>query len=115
MSGGSLDYISYRLDEAASRVQRELAEIKLRYDHGKCLDVSDYDREEHPGAPELADGKAFTEAVMAQLQAALVCTRNAAVYLHEFEWWTSGDTGAADFLFSTREKVKGNNQDRGIV
>lgn len=115
MSGGSLDYISFRIDEAASQIQGELAAIKLRYDHGKYLHLSDYDKKRYAGRPEAKDEKTFTEAVIKQLNSALVCVRNAAIYTHEFEWWTSDDTGPAEFLFHSKDECKGNREAKGIV
>lgn len=105
MSGGSMDYVCWRINEAAEHIQRELANAELRRKSGRFFDVSKYYKEEHPDVGYLKSPEALTDAVVKRLIDALVCVRQAAIYAERVEWLTSGDDGYEAFCLRLDEEL----------
>jgi hypothetical protein len=97
MSGGSMDYAYWKIHEAASHIQRELANAELCRRGGRFFDVAEYYRKEHPDVDCLKSPEALTDAVIKRLRDALLCVRKAAIYAQRVEWVTSDDDGYDDF------------------
>lgn len=85
MSGGSMEYVFWKINEAASHIQRELANAELRRRNGQFFHVAEYYREEHPDVDYLKSPEALTDAVIERLRDALLCVRKAAIYTERIE------------------------------
>lgn len=105
MSGGSMDYAYWKIHEAASHIQHELANAELRRKSGRFLDVAKYYQEEHPDVDYLKSPEALTDAVIKRLRDALKCVRKAAIYAERVEWLTSGDDGYENFCMRLDEEL----------
>lgn len=105
MSGGSMDYAFWKIDEAASHIQRELANVELRRGSGRFCDVSNYYQKEYPDVDYLKSPEALTDAVIKRLRDALVCVRKASIYAKRVEWLTSGDDWYESFCTRTDEEL----------
>ena len=105
MSGGSMDYVSQEIQNAAEHIQRELADTELRKKSGKLLDVAKHYQESHPNVDYLKSSEALTDAVIERLRDALVCVRKAAIYAERVEWLTSGDDGHQSFCLRLDERL----------
>ena len=92
-----MDYVAWRIQDAARHIQAELANTELRRKSGRFFDVSKHYREKHPDVGYLKSPEALTDAVVKRLIDALVCVRQAAIYAERVEWLTSGDDGYEAF------------------
>lgn len=106
MSGGSMDYVAWKIKDAARHIQNELANAELRKKNGRFYDVYKGYQEEHPELEYLKSPEALTDAVIKRLQDALVCVSKAAIYAERVEWLTSGDDGYEDFCMRLDEELK---------
>ena len=97
MSGGSMDYVAWKIKEAARHIQQELANAELRQKSGRFFDEAKYYQENHPDVDYLKSPEALTDAVVKRLRDALICVRKAAIYAERVEWLTSGDDGYGSF------------------
>lgn len=105
MSGGSMDYAFWKIQEAANSIQEELANVELRRKVGRLLDVYERYREEHPELDYLKSPEALTDGVIKRLRDALVCVRKASIYAQRVEWLTSGDDGYENFCMCLDEEL----------
>lgn len=105
MSGGSMDYVFSKIQEAARHIQHELANAELCRSRGRFFDVSKYYQEKHPDVGYLKSPEALTDAVVKRLIDALVCVRQAAIYAERVEWLTSGDDGYEEFCLRLDEEL----------
>lgn len=105
MSGGSMDYVAWKIRDAARHIQDELANAELRKKHKRYYDVCEVDRKEHPELAYLQSPEALTDAVIKRLRDALVCVRKAAIYAERVEWLTSGDDGYENFCMRTDKQL----------
>lgn len=105
MSGGSMDYVYGRINEAARHIQNELANAELCRKNGRFFDVNKWYQEKHPELAYLQSPEALTDAVIKRLRDALVCVRKAAIYAERVEWLTSGDDGYENFCMRTDKQL----------
>lgn len=105
MSGGSMDYVSWKIQDAANHIQKELENSELRRKSGRFFDVSKYYQDRHPNVGYLKSPKALTDAVIKRLSDALICVRKAAIYAQRVEWLTSGDDGHESFCLRLDEEL----------
>ena len=81
MSGGTYDYIQFRLDEVADDIKKRIrANEKMRENPSEC---------EGEGYYEDATVEMFKEAV--------AVIKMAVLYIHRIDWLLSGDDGEEDF------------------
>ena len=114
MSGGSMDYVFSKIQEAARHIQYELANAELCRSRRRFSDVSKYYQEKHPDVGYLKSPEALTDAVVKRLIDALVCVRQAAIYAERVEWLTSGDDGYEAFCLRLDEELADCNKHRGV-
>lgn len=105
MSGGSMDYVAWRIQEAARHIQHELANAELCRKSGRFFDVYDGYKKDHPELAYLQSPQALTDAVIKRLRNALKCVRKAAIYAERVEWLTSGDDGYENFCMRLDEQL----------
>ena len=108
MSGGSMDYVCFRIQQAAEDVASEIVRIEREmYEKGYgSFKVFDYYKDKYPDNPDLKDGKPLAEAVLKRLRSALKSLKEAAVYAERVEWLTSGDDGYESFVVRTDEDLR---------
>ena len=99
MSGGSMDYISYKIEEAADRMKTEIQYIEddvkengLRNFEPLPIYAEKYD------IPEFKSAEALYKAVMEKLREGERYMRLAAIYSHRAEWLFSSDDGYDSFF-----------------
>lgn len=114
MSGGSMDYVAWKIKEAAGRIQSELADAELRRKSRRFFGVSKYYQEKHPDVGYLKSPEALTDAVVKRLRDALLCVRRAAVYAERVEWLTSGDDGHESFCLRLDEELSDCEKHGGV-
>lgn len=114
MSGGSMDYVSFRIREAARHVQNELANIELKRKTKRFCEMYDGYKKDHPELAYLQSEEALTDAVIKRLQDALVCIRKAAIYAERVEWLTSGDDGYENFCMRTDKQLADCDEHEGV-
>lgn len=90
MSGGSLEYLYYRIDDAAERVAEEL----------KAATAS------RPPLVVKHDVAAYKPETIAELKNGLTILRVASVYAERMEWLFSGDDGEESFLRRLTEDLE---------
>lgn len=124
MSGGTMDYVYERIDEAASVVQRELAQAKLRHskgiypneivsrktkyirgNDGKFVKDSNGKRKFRKIADKNIESADLSLRVIKHLEDALLAMRLAAIYAERVEWLTSGDDGEQSFCERLEEQI----------
>lgn len=90
MSGGSLEYLYYRIDDAAERVAEELKAATA------------------PRPPMVVkhDVAAYKPETIAELKNGLTILRVASVYAERMEWLFSGDDGEESFLRRLTEDLE---------
>lgn len=108
MSGGSMDYVCFRIRQAVEDVASEIENIEKRIHENGYGDfkVCDYYRKKYPEHPDLKDEKTLSEAVLKRMRHALKVLKEAAVYAERVEWLTSGDDGYESFVVRTDEDLK---------
>jgi hypothetical protein len=97
MSGGSMDYTYWKIQEAARHIQRELANVELCRRNKRFVGPYKGYQEKFPELDYLKSPEALTDAVIKRLRDALLCVRKAAIYAQRVEWVTSDDDGYDDF------------------
>ena len=114
MSGGSMDYVAWKIKEAARHIQSELADAELCRKNLRFFDVSKYYQEKYPDVGYLKSPEALTDAVVKRLRDALVCVRQAAIYAERVEWLTSGDDGHESFCLRLDEELSDCKKHGGV-
>ena len=114
MSGGSMDYVAYKIQEAANHIQRELANTELRRKSGRFFDVREYYQEKYPDVAYFKSSEALTEAVIKRLRDALICIRKAAIYAERVEWLTSDDDGYEEFCMRLDDQLADCDKHGGV-
>lgn len=108
MSGGSMEYVFSRINEAADRVLDFLQDIDTSHDghmevpSGKILEVA---LENYGEKSEFKSGDAAFAGIKKRLWDAYVTLRKASIYAQRVEWWQSGDDGWYDFIGRTDEEL----------
>lgn len=105
MSGGSMEYVYWKIQEAARQIQHELANAELCRRNGRFFDAAEYYRKQHPDVDYLKSPEELTDAVIKRLRDALVCVRKASIYAERVEWLTSDDDGYEDFCIRLDEQL----------
>lgn len=89
MSGGTYDYIQFRLDEVADDIKKRVRwNEKMRENPSEC---------EEEGCYEDATVEMFKEAV--------AVIKMAVLYIHRIDWLLSGDDGEEDFRKRLAEEL----------
>lgn len=114
MSGGSMDYVAWKIRDAARHIQRELANAELCRKNGRFFDVYKRYQEEHPDLAYLQSPEALTDAVVERLRDALVCVRKASIYAERVEWLTSGDDGYENFCMRLDKELADCDEHGGV-
>lgn len=114
MSGGSMDYVAWKIKDAAMHIQNELANAELRRKSGRFFAVSKYYHDKHPDVGYLKSPESLTDAVIKRLIDALVCVRQAAIYAERVEWLTSGDDGYESFCLRLDEELSDCKKHGGV-
>ena len=114
MSGGSMDYVAWKIQEAARHIQIELANAELLRKSGRFFDVSKYYQEKHPDVDYLKSPEALADSVIKRLRDALLCVRQAAIYAERVEWLTSGDDGYESFCLRLDEQLSDCKKHGGV-
>lgn len=110
MSGGSMDYICFKIDEAADRIQRILEKHRKEYRKGVTEDTFghyelDYAKRELPEAKHLHTPEALSGSIIERLEKCLIITRAAAICARRVEWYDSDDDGAVSFCDRLDEEL----------
>lgn len=114
MSGGSMDYAAWKIRDAASHIQYELAIVELCRKKGRFFGPCKKYQEEHPELEYLKSPEALTDGVIKRLQDALLCVRKAAIYTQRVEWLTSDDDGYDDFCMRLDEELANCEKHGGV-
>lgn len=114
MSGGSMDYVAFKIRDAAQHVQHELANAELCRKSGRLFDVSKYYQEKYPDVAYLQSSEALTDGVIKRLRDALICIRKAAIYAERVEWLTSDDDGHEEFCMRLDEQLADCDKHGGV-
>lgn len=133
MSGGSMEYVYSRINEAANAVQRELAQAKLRHSNGIYpTETTGYKKHYLKGADgkfiKDAKGKCrfllvatghrtspkLSERTIRHLENALITMRMASIYAERVEWLTSGDDDSQSFCERLEEQLENAKKTGGI-
>ena len=100
-----MDYVAWKIKDAAMHIQHELANAELRRKSGRLFDISEYYQKQNPNVGYLKSQEALTDAVIKRLIDALMCVRQAAIYAERVEWLTSGDDGYESFCLRLDEEL----------
>lgn len=116
MSGGSLDFLSFRIDEACDKIEERV--------NGKSVDECDVDYYIEDNCCDEEEAEyirknlhtkpnpyGYSKSTLKELRTALSLLRKVAVYAHRVEWLFSGDDGEDNFrarLKEDLEKLEGN-------
>lgn len=108
MSGGSMDYIGFKIEEAASYVAGEIKRIeqmskKQIADEFRPCDIY---IKEHPDRPYFRTAAGLRREALKRLRAAKRTLEEAAVYAIRVEWLTSYDDGYDGFILRTDEELE---------
>lgn len=108
MSGGSMDYVGFKIQEAASYVASEIERIE-KMDAKKIADEfrpCDYYVKKHPDKKFLASPAGLRRETLKRLRAAERAIRIASIYAIRVEWLTSYDDGYDSFILRTDEELE---------
>lgn len=109
MSGGSMDYLFSRVNEAASCVLEFLKEIEAEPDNwietpeGRRLELA---LENYGDKAEFKSKETVQEGCRKRLWDAYTTLRKAAIYAQRAEWWQSCDDGSLNFIGRTDEELE---------
>lgn len=109
MSGGSMDYICFRIDEAAEYIKETLMRYLSIREKGadiKYFKASEHIKEQYPDEYCLGSPERILEAVISELDACYVIMKVAAICAKHVEWLTSYDDSEDSFLMHLREAKK---------
>lgn len=108
MSGGSMDYVGFKIEEAADYVAQEIARIE-KMDAKEIADEfrpCEYYIKEYPDKRFLRSATGIRREVLKRLRAAEKALRIASVYAIRVEWLTSYDDGYDNFILRTDEELE---------
>ena len=107
MSGGSLDYGYFKVEQLADEIETGYVEKKFTYEEE---DWSSYYTPKPMHTVDMLEGATPEQraAIMAEAQDLLQTLRLAAKRAKELEWFTSGDTGVDSYL-ERLDKIKNNS------
>lgn len=108
MSGGSMDYVGFKIEQAADQVRDEIERIE-KMDKKQIADEfrpCKYYIEEHPDKPFLRSAAGIRREALKRLRAAEKAIRIAAIYAIRVEWLTSCDDGYDSFILRTDEELE---------
>jgi hypothetical protein len=105
MSGGSMEYVAWKIQEAARHIQRELANLELCRKNKRFVEPYEGYQKKYPELTYLKSPEALTDAVIKRMRDALMCVRKAAIYAERVEWLTSGDDGYDNFCMRLDEQL----------
>ena len=108
MSGGSMEYVYHRIQDAADKVLEVYAEECEKLHKGEFDPPCQYYVEEYPDYPFLQDpsGKLLKINVAEKLALAYMQLRIAAMVAERVEWLTSGDDGYEAFILRLSEDAE---------
>lgn len=89
MSGGTYDYIQFRLNEVADDIKE-----KIRKNEEMRKNPSEYD-----------EGVCYDDATIEKFKEAVPIIKWAAIYIHRIDWLLSGDDGESDFRERLTEEI----------
>lgn len=96
MSGGTWEYVQYRLDDVMDTIRRDIADFGKVYDKG----VGD-PYMEGCFKSNLEDNQEALELAKTALEAIAV----AQVYIQRYDWLAAGDDGCKSFLSRTKNDL----------
>jgi len=108
MSGGSMDYVGFKIEQAAEYVAQEIARIE-KMDAKKIADEfhpCNYYVKNYPDKKFLASPTGLRRETLKRLRAAEKAMRIAAIYAIRVEWLTSCDDGYDNFILQTDEELE---------
>lgn len=114
MSGGSMDYVAWRIKDAAQFIQKELGDLELQKRHGRLIEPSQRYKEKYTDIEFCQSPEALTNAVISRLKDALVCVRKAAIYAERIEWLTSDDDGYESFCLRLDNQLADCEKHEGV-
>ena len=108
MSGGSMDYIGFKMQEAIGQVAGEIARIEMmgRKEIADEFRPCDYYVKKHPDKKYLASPAGLRRETLKRLRAAERAIRIASIYAIRVEWLTSCDDGYDSFILRTDEELE---------
>lgn len=108
MSGGSMDYIGFKMQEAIGQVAGEIARIEMmgRKEVADEFRPCDYYVKKYPDKPFLASPSGLRREVLKRLRAAKKAIAVASAYAIRVEWLTSYDDGYEGFILRTDEELE---------
>lgn len=111
MSGGSLNYLSSRIDDACDKIEEHINgvsidECDVNYyceENGLEKEDADYIRKHLHTKPNPYE---YSNSTLEELRNALDVLRKASIYAHRVEYLFSGDDGEESFHERLREDLK---------
>lgn len=91
MSGGTFDYLQYRLDEVTDRIQEEIDNNNTK---------SEWDEDEY------WDGYRWTDDTIAEFKKGIESIQKAKIYMQRIDWLLAGDDGEDNFHERLKEDLK---------
>lgn len=89
MSGGTYDYIQFRLNEVADDIKEKIKKNEeMRKNPSECDEDERYD-----------------EATVEMFKEAVTVIKIASIYIHRIDWLLSGDDGESDFRERLTEEI----------
>ena len=111
MSGGSMDYVCFKIEQAAEDVATYLREVEQREDTLDFL-ASDYYIKHYPDDERINSRERLKANVLGRLRDAVHALKVAAVYARRVEWLSSGDDGYESFVIRTDHELSKLNEGR---
>lgn len=100
MSGGTWDYVQYRLEDVMDSIRREIA------DYGKTYTKEEIERDGLWAKPGDLKGYIEDEESLDLMKEALYAIARAQVYIQRCDWFLAGDDGCTSFKARTREDLE---------
>ena len=91
MSGGTFDYLQYRLEEAVDRIQEEIDNNNTKYEW--------YD-------DEYWDGYRWTDDTITEFKKGIELIQKAKIYMQRIDWLLAGDDGEETFHKRLKEDLE---------
>ena len=110
MSGGRFDYLQYRFDEIIDPI-KELILKNGKEKSKEELKAEDYygrDSNWYIKYPEDKFHTKYSDEIIEQFKIAAKKIKEAQIYVHEIDWFISGDTGPESFLERLKKELDNN-------